>query len=692
MNEQWKMTFQEIENLNKVTVPRCMKPRDDGKQPELHVFADASEKAYGAVAYMVWPTTSEASVNFVTAKSRVAPLHQTSIPRLELLAALIASRLATTVVKELRMKPSKVYLWSDSKIVLKWIKSESWKFKQFVGIRVAEIQSAWDSGHWNYVPTEVNPADDLSRGISVNKLSQWHQGPEFLKSPDKWPKFLDEEFQGSSSESKEYRKAKVLCMIRYTEPLFEASKFSSWIKLVRVTAFCLRFIYNLRHNPTERKSNALLKEEMDEAEMYWIKQAQLNIDVNKQYSDLSPFVKNDVIRVGGRLRHSPLEYDSRHPYLVPADHPVALLLMRAAHDKVGHAGHERTLARSRRNYWIIKGRRLAKSVVRSCVVCRKMRKQPHSTLMGDLPKERLMAFSPPFTVTGADLFGPFSLKISRNKTIKAWGVIFTCASTRASHLEIVEDLSTCAFLQALRRFAARRGWPQTIITDNGKNFIGTERELRRFLKEGQSQLKEFVSTHKVKWLFTTPLSPHQGGIYESLIKQVKITLKRVIGSQILTWNEISTIFAETENLINSRPLGYTHSDPNELQPLTPNHFLIGRSTTEVPQGPFTTSKDPRKRFEFVQALVNQVWKRFIREYIPTLIQRNKWKVRGRQLSVNDIVLLVDFNAPRGQWSLGRVIEVYPGSDGIVRNVRVCTSSGEYKRSIQKCCLILEADE
>lgn len=194
-------------------------------------------------------------------------------------------------------------------------------------------------------------------------------------------------------------------------------------------------------------------------------------------------------------------------------------------------------------------------------------------MMADLPPERLKLFSPTFTTTGMDLFGPFNLKYGRNKTSKAWGALFTCATTRAIHLEIVDGLSTQSFLHALRRFAANHGWPATIISDNGTSFVGAQSELKKLLQEGKKQIEDFAVLHRVKWIFITPLSPHQGGFYESLIEQTKRALRVVIGQQTLSWNEMTTMFAEVQCLVNSRPLGYLPSSPDDPQPLTPNHFL-----------------------------------------------------------------------------------------------------------------------
>ena len=178
-----------------------------------------------------------------------------------------------------------------------------------------------------------------------------------------------------------------------------------------------------------------------------------------------------IIRVGGRLKKS-----QKHPVLLSSSNHISQLIMEHVQQKVSHAGPERTLSESRRKLWIVRGRSLAKKLVRDSVVCRKLRHPPHTTLMADLPPERVLPFSPPFSVTGVDLFGPLNLKYGRNKSIKAWGALFTCATVRPIHLEIVESLSTESFLQALRRFVSHHGWPATIISENGKSFVGAERE------------------------------------------------------------------------------------------------------------------------------------------------------------------------------------------------------------------------
>ncbi|CAM1317989.1 Uncharacterised protein r2_g2623 [Pycnogonum litorale] len=291
--------------------------------------------------------------------------------------------------------------------------------------------------------------------------------------------------------------------------------------------------------------------------------------------------------------------------------------------------------------------------------------------MADLPPERLKSMAPPYTVTGVDLFGPLYLKVSRNVTKKVWGAIFTCATVRAIHLELVEDLSTEAFMHALRRFSAYHGWPQIIISDNGRSFVGASKEVGKFLSEERRAIDQ--------------LSTHRG-------THVKRIMKTVIGEQKLTWNEMATVFAEVQNLINSRPLTFASNDPDDLMPLSPNHFILGRATNDTAQGPFKKTRNLRKRYEFIQTIVSSIWKRFVLEYLPTLNRRGKWKTVNRQMKVGDLVLLMDPNTTRGHWNVGRISDIFPGKDGVVRNVKVKTKTGEYNRSVNKCIPLFSQEQ
>ena len=323
-----------------VRFPRCLQPSNSLDSPDLHVFADASILAYGAVAYVVWSSASGNKVHIVSAKARVAPLKQTTIPRLELMAALLASRLARTIYDKFKIKPKNVVLWSDSMIVLAWLRSESTLLKPFVG--VAEIQATWESIAWTYVPTSLSPADDLSRGIPVAQMNgRWMNGPPFLKeSPEAWPSEAIE----PATKVQEIKTAKPLFSLRPSaKPIIDPSRFSNWQKLCRVTAYCLRFIRNTRSS--SRSGASLLPKEIELAERYWILSAKTELhDWKEHFKELTPFEKDGIVRVGGRIMNSPLSYDNNHPVLLPTGHVIAKLVIKDAHNRVCHAGRERTLS------------------------------------------------------------------------------------------------------------------------------------------------------------------------------------------------------------------------------------------------------------------------------------------------------------------------------------------------------------
>ncbi|XP_046581531.1 uncharacterized protein LOC124288973 [Haliotis rubra] len=421
VRQQWQQVFQDLERLSGVHTTRYVKPTDAAGEPELHLFADARSQVYGACAYARWSTSDDsADVRLIASKSRVAPLKQSTIPRLELMAALLAPRLARTSYIEMKMKPQ-VFLWTDPQIVLHWLKTESSKRKAFVGVRVSEIQSEWNPNQWFYVPTRENPANDLSRGLKVQDVGKrWFQGPEFLAQPrEQWPKQKVTETSEYTEEDKVSRPCFAFKR-DYSMTLMNGERYSSWPRLARVTAYCLRFIQNLkrRFDDQDLLDGSLSPEEITSAEMYWIKQAQKDLgDWTETCADLSPFKKDNIVHVGGRLRKSALSYDEVHPILIPSGH-VAMLILREAHEKVYHAGIEQTLSQSKLRFWIIRGRNATKKLVRNCVICMKLRQPAHATLMADLPPERVNVFSPPFTTTGIDLFGPFYLKYGHNKKRK----------------------------------------------------------------------------------------------------------------------------------------------------------------------------------------------------------------------------------------------------------------------------------
>ena len=452
----WIEFFKEIEDLNYISFPRSLTPLNAIGLPTLCIFADASRDAFGACSYLRWEKSSgDYECRFISAKSRVAPLKELTIPRLELQAAVIASRLYKTIVDECRLQFEKVIFFTDSMIVLTWIRSQSRGFKPFVSSRVAENQTNCDPSTWRHIPSEHNVADDLSRGIPAKELEKrWQKGPEFLNQPEEeWPaqQVMAVDLQ---EVEKECRKTEVVMTIVTVSSVIDPTKFSKWKRLVRVTAWILRYVHNLRSKrKPEEKLNPLTVDELQRSEEFWIKTAQreLHERVKKEeFNMLSPFTdEKEIIRVGGRADKAIVTYDSKHPVHLPKNHHVSYLITKETHD-TNHTGVATTTALTRRKFWIIGVQKLAKSIKKKCIYCKKSHPQIQSQFMAELPQIRLMPHTPPFYHTACDYFGPYKVKVGRNKTAKHYGVLFTCLNTRAVHLEMATDCTTMEFIQVFR--------------------------------------------------------------------------------------------------------------------------------------------------------------------------------------------------------------------------------------------------
>ena len=374
---------------------------------------------------------------------------------------------------------------------------------------------------------------------------------------------------------------------------------------------------------------------------------------------LDPLTDSEgILRVGGRVDKTIATYDTRHPVLLSRDHWTSKLIMRQAH-QYGHSGVAATVAKVRRRYWIVRAHSLAKSVQHECVFCKKSQAQCETQKMADLPEIRLAPYTPPFYNTACDYFGPYHVKIGRNKSTKHYGVVFTCLNTRAIHLEMAVDYSAMEFIQVLCRFFAVRGKPALILSDNGTQLVGAERELREMIKGWQKEkLKEFAAEKGINWQFITPTAPHQNGCAEAMVKSCKRAIKKAIGDNKLTPFELYTCFLEIANLINQRPIGRVSTDPNEGTYLCPNDILLGRACSEIRQGPFRETRDPRKRVEFVQRIVDDFWKHWQRDVFTALVPRRKWNADRRNVRVNDVVVVENPNVVGGNWTIGKVIEVF----------------------------------
>lgn len=721
--QQWTRSLPLIED---VQIPRCYRNLNmmNNLTVQLHMFSDASEYAYSASAYLRLSDHGELTqCSFVFGKCRNAPLKRPTIPRLELMASLMAVRISNLIRAELDLSIDRVVFWTDSLTVLQYIKNETRRFHRFVSTRLEEIHEHTTPDQWHHVPGILNPADDGSRGLSIGAFQpgcRWWSGPDFLwQTEDHWPRKDVGDIVEGDKEVIAPKVNQSTVSITTGPALNELlKKFSSWPKLVRNVSWLMRFVHFVKSKCSVLSTTNPGKISL--AEMHATSKAIIKI-VQRQYfleelealesgkpvknnsklSTLCPVLIEGTICVGGRLRHAPIASQAIHPSLIPGEHPIATLLIRHYHEILGHAGREHVLSVLRLKYWILNARAQTRQILRRCVPCRKRHEGVMNQMMGDLPRPRLTPHEPPFTYTGIDFFGPFHVKRGRG-TEKVYGCIFVCLTSRAIHIEDVGSLETDAFIQALRRFICTRGAAKEIWSDNGTNFTGGEKELRLAIRElDQTVVQRSMHEKEVewycqpfkKWHFQPPTASHMSGVWERLIRSVRGTMKAILGhpSALVTRETLRTVFAETMGILNSRPLCPSSDDPNDLEPITPSHLLQQRQGMSLPPGAFEEEDlHSRKQWRRGQVLSNHFWTRWLREYLPLLQERKKWVLKRRNLAVNDLVLVVTENVPRGQWLLARVMKVFPGPDGLVRTAEVKTKNSTLVRPISKLCLLEES--
>lgn len=408
--------------------------------------------------------------------------------------------------------------------------------------------------------------------------------------------------------------------------------------------------------------------------------------------------------MGGRLSQSALHHEVKHPAILPKESHVSLLV-KHHHEGVHHQGRGMTLNEMRANgIWILGCGNVVSSHIYHCVKCRRYRRATDVQQMADLPEVRTET-APPFTYCGVDCFGPFIVKEGR-KEVKRYGLLFTCLCSRAVHIETLDDLTTDAFINALRTLIAIRGPVQQLRCDQGTNFVGARREFTELMKGMDQERQRIIGC---EFVMNVPAASHMGGFWERRIRTVRSILTAMLhkSSNRLDTTSLRTFLYETMAIINSRPLSVEHlNNPAGPEPLTPNHILTMKSSVILPP-PGQFSKEDlylNKRWRRVQFLANEFWQRWKREYLLNLQQRQKWQKASRNLQVNDIVILQDDNAPRCKWKLARVIETFQSTDGKVRKVKLKTSDTTFdkgkpqtrlihiERPIHKIVTLIEADK
>lgn len=711
LKQYWYKIVNDLPQLENIKISRWIFYISEQSTIEIHGFCDASMQAYAAVMYArVIDENGKIHSTLLTAKTRVAPTKALSIPRLELCGAVLLTELAVKTLDALSINKSALTLWSDSTIVLSWIKNNPSKYKPFVSNRISEIQNQCNASSWKYVPSGENSADCATRGVHPSLLKDhplWWNGPHWLNKPrSSW---IMHDFENSNDIESEVKSIRAFTVKQQSNIMDIIDNYSSWTTLCRVFAYCRRVKDNFL-NKINKNVGPLSSEEIHNAMVFIIRNVQSNyyqaemkcLKNNQQLSKHSKLLcfnpimdKDNLIRVGGRIQNSQLNYSRKHPVIIPPKCHITNLIIRKHHLETLHGGTQLTLCHIRESFWIPNGRNTVRNQLAKCVRCFRFKTSVQTQLMGNLPASRVN-ISRPFTNTGIDYAGPVKIRVSKgrgNKTYKGYISIFVCLATKAIHLEVVSDLTTDAFLAALYRFIGRRGLCKHIYSDNGTTFVGADRLLKadrnKYLAQYQNTVQNETASKGITWHFIPPASPNFGGLWEAGVKSMKYHLKRILGDTTLTYEEFSTTLIKIESCLNSRPLCPLTEDPEDFEMLTPGHFLIGSALLAAPQ-PDVEDKhmSSLKRWQLTNKFHQQFWKMWHKDYINMLQQRpKKYSSKGLQLKINDVVLLREDNTPPSRWNLGRIIQIHPGADDITRVATIKTGNGIFKRSIQKICIL-----
>ena len=709
--------------LKDLRFPRSLIPTDadDSLNPEMIIMVDGSTQAYCCLVYIRWKLNDGSYwCRLMTGKTRVAPLKKISIPRMELQAAVLGVRMACKVEEFSGFIFDRKYYLTDSSAVLGMIRSDCSIFLEFVGTRISEIRSKSNVYDWFWVSTDQNLSDLGTRQYTspqeMHIQSEYQVGlPWMYEKFELWPVA---EKVGIIPEDEMLKVHRTLAIVESrNENLIDLKKFSSYDKVVNAVAVIFLAVEKFKQKNkntgcAEKLSVFIDQKTREKSEKFLILQEQKLFvhDFFKKYAplrprlmkvDFFPDLKGMVVVSGRAGQYLAVGYDKTELPLLDHKSQLSRLIMTKSHN-VDHSGIDRTLQRSRTIAWISRGRVVAKTVVNQCFECKRRNKVVSEQVMAPLPLERVQP-SNPFKSTAVDLFGPISIRDTVKKRVckETYGVVFCCMVTSAVHLEVAETYNTDSFIQCLRRFMLLRGTPEYIQCDPGTQLVAASKIVEKW---NLDEVAEFAEKKHISWHIIPTNSQHYNGCAESMIKSVKKQLTNVLFSSTLTKGELDTLFAEVMHIVNSRPLMIAAgSDPLSGGPITPNHLLHGRATTDVPEMDTDDNVKLLTRVKFIEDLKKQFWSKWIAQVFPKLVPSQKWHISNRNIMEGDIVLMQDSNKIKVGYKLAKVSQVFPSSDGKVRRVKVqyknIQANTDLKslpyhtteRSIHKLAVIVPAD-
>ncbi|UYV74110.1 hypothetical protein LAZ67_11002138 [Cordylochernes scorpioides] len=591
----WQLTGieEDINQLNKISIPRYIPCRNSILTLELHGFCDSSEKAYAAVIY----------VNLVRMMDHCSNL------------GLIFAPLRT------------VFSFADSKFICCGERT-------FVANKVSAIQRKRPPHSWFHVPGSENSADLATRGLTPAQLVDnqlWWQGPHWLQDPSV-NSYIDLPPSNElSPETLIEERSTILVYHSIVGPMPELLlKYSYWIK----------------------------------TDIGWLRNKG-SVSGKSNLRFLNPLLDADgILRVGGRLQHSNLDYNQKHPIILPKIHHCTDLIIEHYYGRSLHSGLQTTLSMISQKYWIIYCKAAVKRVLNQCITCFKHRSKVVTQIMGELPLERVVP-SRPFQRVGVDLAGPIITKpmLKRSKILFKTYFFYSFAI----HVEVVSDLTAEAFIATLRRFTSRRGLPSDLFSDNATNFKLANIILLDFYRE--LNIQNFCAQRGIRWHFIPPSAPHFGGLWEAGIKSVESHLIKVTKSAFLCR------ILHIEAILNSRPILPFDSNFNSYEALTPSQQQqqqqqkpLLRTSRPIKDSPVYRVNSHISRWKCIQSMKNSFWKQWSQDYLNLLQARPRWHKTHQDLQSGQLVLMKQDSTPPHHWPLARIIKTYKGPDGHVRVV------------------------
>ena len=721
---EWETWLQNLPQLSELYFDRKILPGDPDnfKSVQMHVFCDASKEAHAAVAYirLEYKDKSKTYTNFIMAKNKVTPHKQNrTIPKLELMGVDLGNRLAHHLATPLKVKPEDIYLWTDSKTAIQWLRMEPGHLQTLAHNLVIRIRKDRDVAHLRWISGTDNPADIPTRPKTVNdlldRLDLWQKGPSFLTlDMNKWPNLPDlvektqlEVMQEVKREYKMYGSKQTCLKLTMDNQRVDGfpkdvliTRLSRYKRLIRTFGYVNRFIDICRGN---FQKGPLLRKDLVRAEATLVKSHQFNHFPNERdglekntlaLSDplraIGAELRDGIIRLTGRLQHAHLDDRAKSPYLLHPDGYLTHLIVGHYHkDILKHTGGIRCLmCEINRSYWIIGSIKSIKLMLKSCVQCRKTTPRIAMPKMAPLPESRIpgKTASVPFSSIGIDAAGPWLTLAGRGKVRqKRWLLIIRCTTYGAIHIEMLYDMTEQSFLNALGRFINRHTTPRLVFCDNGTNFVGGSNQLTKIWSRVQEKKPEMEFT------FSPADASHFNGLVERIIGSVKLALKSILRDTVLTDEMLITTTVHVENLLNNRPLAYKNqlSDPKDPEAITPNHFMLRGRVAESLLPPDTNAISSKlHKLKQINELVQLFHHRYVAEILPYLRRYQKWAIGREELRVGDVVVILDEVPLQERLPLGRIEAVEKGTDGVARRFTVKVKQSLYQRGANKIALIL----